>query len=162
MKFILYILFVVLMSNFAAARMISREWTHEELYKEADLVAVLVAESISVAASVRDSNPNPDRYRDYIAHCQVLLVIKGDKTISKLDVPFFRIPDGRPEFNGQHPAPFTARSTINYLVYLNHNEDGEWVAVSGNYDAGLSIKPMTIMLHPEHLRLPSEGSLEAK
>ncbi|MEI6810086.1 MAG: hypothetical protein WCN95_15315, partial [bacterium] len=132
-----------------------RVWSHQELYTNSDLVAILTVESVTLSAAVSTNNPVPSLYKDYVAHCKVLQVLKGDPTITTVDMPFFQSPDGRPGFNGALPAPFTVQKTIDYLAYLKHDPEGGWVATAGTYDAGLSIKTIKFTFEARDLKLPT-------
>ena len=129
-------------------------WSYQELLTNADFVAVLAVDTISVEKSPSWFNPIPAIYQDYVAHCRVLSVLKGDHTIQKVDVPFFQEPHGRPGINGAMPAPFTLNKNIEYLAYLKKADDGTWTPTAGNHDAALSIKSIRFRLDPRDLALP--------
>lgn len=158
MKIVCAISALLLTVSAATARPV-RMLTYQELYTNADLVAVLAVESISVSGTVNTNNPYPGMFSNYVARCRVQWIFKGDQTISTLDVPFSQHPAGKPGFNGAMPAPFTVDRMIDYLVYLKRDEHGRWVAAGGSYDAALSIKQLRLHGNPWELKLPVHGTL---
>ena len=150
------------LSTMAASARPVRIWSHQELLTNSDFVAVLAADTISVSKDPSSSNPDPIMYQDYVAHCRVLSVFKGDHAIQNIDVPFFQHPDGRPGFNGAMPAPFTLNKGIEYLAYLKKAADGTWMPTAGTHDAALSIKSIRFMLDGRDLKLPERETAKPK
>ncbi len=152
---------LLLAASAATARLVP-VWSYQQLYTNADLVAVLSVESVSVSSAVSTNNPYPGQYSNYVARCRVQWVFKGDPALRAVDVPFFQHPTGMPGFNGAMPAPFTGNPTIDYLVFLKRDKQGGWVPVAGSYDAALSIRQLRSHTDARDLKLPLKGMLKVR
>ena len=125
--------------------------TYAELFEMAELVAVLSLVKIEASEALSPGNPNPKKYRNYLAHCRVEHAFKGKaKTVV---IPFFQDPAGKPGFNGAMVAPFSEHGKVDYLVYLKRPRK-HWVPAAGSLDAALSIKAMPFSYMPRVLKLP--------
>jgi hypothetical protein len=116
--------------------------TYQQLYDKADLVLILKVQAITETDAKTRQYGDPDYYQGYKAKCQVLSVLKGKLDQPVVAVPFFQHPKGIPGFNGAIPAPFSLRDNLVYLAYLKRGQHGELGALTGEYEAGRSIKMM--------------------
>ena len=137
--------------------------TYEQLQEKADLVLILKVQTITETDAKTRQYGDPDYYQGYKARCQVLSVLKGKLEQTTVAIPFFQHPQGIPGFNGAIPAPFSLGDNMLFLAYLKRSEKGELTPLTGEYDAGLSIKLMFDRgSHIVPLRLPPHGTRSAE
>jgi hypothetical protein len=133
--------------------------TYQELQNKADLVLILKVQTITETAAKTKQYGDPDFYQGYKATCQVLSVLKGKLEQTVVAIPFFQHPKGMPGFNGAVPAPFSLRDNLVFLAYLKRGQSGELAPLTGEYEAGLSIKMMFDQgLDIVPLKLPPHGT----
>jgi hypothetical protein len=114
--------------------------TYQQLQDRADLILILKVQTITETDA--KTQGDADFYQGYQARCEVLSVLKGSLERTNIAIPFFQHPQGIPGFNGAIVAPFMLRSNLAYLAYLKRLPTGELAPLTGEYDAGLSIKMM--------------------
>ncbi len=133
--------------------------TYEELQKRADVVLVLRVKAITPRQTKPSEGIDTTFYRGYTAACSVLAVLKGSFDGKELSIPFFQHPQALPGFNGAVAAPFSLEESLAYLAFMKRADNGQLTPVTGNYDAGLSIKMMFDRWpDPRHVKLPVEPS----
>jgi hypothetical protein len=116
--------------------------TYQQLRDRADLILILKLQAITETDTKTHEYGDPDFYQGYLAKCEVLSVLKGSLERTNVAIPFFQNPQGVPGWNGAIVAPFSLRDNLVYLAYLKRRPNGDLVALSGEYDAGRSIKMM--------------------
>jgi hypothetical protein len=136
--------------------------TFQELYDKADLVLILQVTEVAETDAKVTQYPDPNFYQGYRATCDVLSVLKGKLEEKNVSINFFQHPEGMIGYNGAIPAPFSLDKRVRYLAYLQRKADGQLVAVTGEYDAGLSIKLMVDYQDNKYLQLPAHGKTTDK
>jgi hypothetical protein len=136
------ILIVLLVGSVTALARPIEPLTYQQLHDRADLILILKVQGITETDAKTNEYPDPDFYQGYLARCEVLSVLKGSLARTNVAIPFFQNPKGIPGFNGAIVAPFTLRDNLVYLAYLKRRPSGDLVPVTGEYDAGRSIKMM--------------------
>ena len=116
--------------------------TYQQLHDKADLVLILKVQAITETDAKTGQDGDRDFYQGYRARCEVLSVLKGKLERTVVAIPFFQHPKAVPAFNGAIPAPFSLRNNLVFLAYLKRHQNGELAPLTGEYDAGLSIKMM--------------------
>ena len=118
--------------------------TYQQLHDRADLILILKVRAITEtdAKTKTEEYGDPDFYQGYKAKCEVLSVLKGSLEQTNVAIAFFQNPQGIPGFNGAIIAPFMLRDNLVYLAYLKRRPNGELAPLTGEYDAGRSIKMM--------------------
>jgi hypothetical protein len=129
--------------------------TYQELQDKADLVLILKVQAITTREPKPGENVDTNFYQCYTAECKVLGVLKGALEQKVLSIPFFQHPEGIPGFNGAVAAPFSLDDAVVFLAFMKRGPKGQLTPVTGEYDAGLSIK-MMLAWWPDlrHLKLP--------
>jgi hypothetical protein len=137
--------------------------TYQQLHDKADLVLILKVQTITETDAKTRQYGDPDFYQGYKAKCQVLSVLKGKLEQTVAAIPFLQHPKGMPGFNGAIPAPLSLRDNLVFLAYLKRRPNGELAPLTGEYDAGLSIKMMfNIGSDVVPPKLPSQGTKPAQ
>jgi len=129
--------------------------TYQELQARADLVLILKVQAITAREPKTGEKVDTSFYQCYTAECNVLGVLKGNLEQKVLSIPFFQHPQGMPGFNGAVAAPFSLDDAFVFLAFMKRSQNGQLTPVTGNYDAGLSIKMMyNWQPDPRHVKLP--------
>ncbi len=138
--------------------------TYQQLQDRADVVLILKVRDISETEAKTDQyGGDLNFYQGYKARCQVLSVLKGKLEQAELSIPFFQHPKLMLGFDGAMPAPFSLDPNVVFLAYLKHAKKGEWTAVTGEYDAGLSIKMIFDRGEDfRYVKLPPHGAKPAE
>lgn len=136
--------------------------TYQELQDQADVVLVLKVETITAREPKPREMVDTNFYRCYMAECKVLSVLKGSLEQKVLSIPFFQHPQGLPGFNGAVAAPFSLEDGITFLAFMKRDRKGQLIPVTGEYDAGLSIKMMFDRPNPRHVKLPGPATKPAE
>lgn len=136
--------------------------TYRELQDRADVVLVLKVQAITETDVKTEKYGDPNYYQGYKAKCLVLGVLKGTLEQTNVAIPFFQHPKALPGFNGAIPAPFSLADNLVFLAYLKHGKNGDFTAVTGEYDAGLSIKLMFDLGGPVPPKLPPHETKPAE
>ncbi len=71
-----------------------------------------------------------------IASCEVMYVLKGDYSKSKINLFFLKSLEDK--INDFNPAPFIA--TLDFLVYLKKDKNDEYIPVHGHRNGEKSVK----------------------
>ena len=116
--------------------------TYQQLHDRADLILILKVWTITETDAKVQEYGDPDFYQGYMANCEVLSVLKGSLAQTNVAIPFFQNPQAIPGFNGAIVAPFMLRDNLVYLAYLKRRPNGDLLPLTGEYDAGRSIKLM--------------------
>jgi hypothetical protein len=116
--------------------------TYQQLHDRADIILILKVQTITETDAKTQEYGDPDFYQGYKAGCEVLSVLKGSLEQTNVAIAFFQNPQGMPGFNGAIVAPFMLRHNLVYLAYLKRRPNGELAPLTGEYDAGRSIKMM--------------------
>jgi hypothetical protein len=141
MKQILAVAIVVLSAVPAYARPV-RIWSYEELFKESDVVAIVRVNKIEDTTTKLDGYA---RLQGKRATLKVGLNLKGERQ-QVLYLDFFSYPtgiNGNMVPNGFYFVNFGRADKADYLVFLKKTADGTLISVSGQYDAGVSIREVT-------------------
>ncbi len=137
--------------------------TYQELQTRADVILVLKVQAITEREPKAGERVDTNFYQCYTAECKVLSVLKGNLEQKLLSVPFFQHPQGIPGFNGAIAAPFSLEDGVVFLAYMKRSQKDELTPVTGNYDAGLSIKMMFDRRgDPQHVKLPPHATKPAE
>jgi len=120
-----------------------RQWTYSDLEKEADFVAIVEVSDIQPTDVRLPKVPNPEWFQGLIATLKPLWVIKGDKNAKDIKFLFYRYSDNANAIpNGAIFATLEKGNRKQYLIFLKKGSSG-YSPVSGDYDAGQSVHPVT-------------------
>ena len=139
MKNLLTILAIAVVFPLTSSARIIRLQSYEELYQQADLVAIVELQSVSRSKETMPGHTDPNRFEGKVARLAVGLVLKGDadiKTINFLHFAYTHLA----ELNGANFISFHDAKKHHYLVFLKKDKKGNLVPVTGHYDAALSLK----------------------
>lgn len=131
-------------------------WPYEKLFKEADLVVVVVAKATE---DTDDKPTHPDMKQDFVGLESIFEVrgcMKGKADGEEIKVLHFRLKEGFAIKNGPCLVNFSAkaREVTNekggtriqarpeYLLFLKARKDGRFEPLSGQYDPALSVREM--------------------
>jgi hypothetical protein len=131
----------LLVAGTAAARPV-RVWTYEDLFKEADVVAIVRVTEVRDTAARLEGYGDTKLYQGKEAEALVGLMLKGDRQ-PKLTFQFFSYaPKVSPLPNGAMFADLSGFQKSHYLVFLKKLDDGTLVPISGHFDAGSSVRAL--------------------
>ena len=122
----------------SAARIISHQ-PYEQLYKQAELVAIVELKSVSESDEKLTGHGNPDKFDGKVALFAVGMVLKGNPDIKTVSLLHFAYSKGS-EPNGALFLDFSDSKKHQYLVFLKKDDKGNLVPVTGHYDATISVK----------------------
>lgn len=138
MKTMIVVAIAVLFTTSAFARPV-RIWSYEDLFREADVVAIVKVKKISDTKTLLEGHSDPKRYQGKRAEVNVGLSLKGEHR-ETLSFEFFTYAKQIGEENGAMFADLSKADKAHYLVFLKKTEDGTLIPVSGHYDADVSIR----------------------
>ena len=117
-----------------------RIWSYEDLFKEADVVAIVKVKKIADTTARLEGHGDPDQYQGKRAEVVVGLSLKGERK-QTLSLDFFTYANkrGAPP-DGAEFADLSKANKAHYLVFLKKAGDGTLIPVSGHYDADVSIR----------------------
>lgn len=133
-------LFLTLSTVISTQARITRAWSYQELYDEADLV-VIARPASTLETSERGSLPDfsPDvPFVGLSTEFDIKAVMKGDKTMKSCILHHYRL--ANPEEimrNGPNLVSFDSKQHITFLLFLRREADGRYSPVSGPTDPAL-------------------------
>lgn len=139
MKKILACLLIVTAALLVQARTM-RTWSYQELYDQADLVAI--AKAISTQDITEEAvlpNIAPDVHVVGLSsEFDISVVMKGDRSIKKATLHHYRLDDPKQlVMNGPNLATFDPKQHTRFLLFLHREADGRYSPVSGQTDPTL-------------------------
>lgn len=132
------ILVVILFTGISEARLIAHQ-PYEKLYEDADFVAIVDLRSVSDSKEKLQGYRDPAIYEGKIATFDVGIVSKGNQDAKKVNLLYF-VYGKFSEPNGALFLDFSDSGKHHYLVFLKKDSEGNYIPVTGHYDASLSIK----------------------
>jgi hypothetical protein len=139
MKKILIGLLILTTALLAQARLM-RTWSYQELYDQADLVAIATPTSTQdTTAKATLPNISPDVYVIGLStEFDIRMVLKGDKSLKKMTLHHYRLANPKElMMNGPNLASFDPKDHPRYLLFLRLEADGRYSPVSGQTDPTL-------------------------
>src|SRR5689334_24192929 len=119
-----------------------RVWTHEDLLKEADVVAIVRIDRVVETSATLEGHGDAKQYQGKRAAAVVGLSLKGalSRTFT-FDFFTYSSPTTTPP-NGAMFPDLSRRDKVHYLVFLKKTTDGTLLPVAGHYDGDVSIRPI--------------------
>jgi len=152
MKTLLALLISVFVVAEAQAR-IHRFWSYDDLATNATLVVVAtstsVADTSEVAALPDIVTIHPDGSKEPVMGAgvettfQILTVLKGECTSKSLVLHHYKRAKETSSYGGPGFVAFEPKDKKRYLMFLQKEADGRYVAVSGQTDPDDSIKQLS-------------------
>ena len=119
---------------------ITRSWSYQELYDQADLVIIAKPTSVQETAE-KAVLPNlaPDVHVIGLStEFAISLVMKGNKTFKKATLHHYRLANPeQPMLNGPMLASFDTKQPTRFLLFLKREQDERYAPVSGQTDPSM-------------------------
>ena len=131
---------LILTTGLLAQARLMRTWSYQELYEQADLVAIATPTSTQdTTEKATLPNISPDVHVIGLStEFEIRLVLKGDKGLKKMTLHHYRLPDPKQlMINGPNLASFDPNGHGRYLLFLHLESDGRYSPVSGQTDPTL-------------------------
>ena len=126
---------------------IVRSWSYQELYEQADVVAIVEVTSVSKSKELMPGNSNAERFEGKVAQLAVGLVLKGEADLKTINLLHFAYAKTLAVYNGADFIDFSDSKEHQYLVFLKKDKTGKLVPVTGRADAAQSVKKI-VSDHP--------------
>jgi hypothetical protein len=132
--------FLILTTVLLAQARLMRTWSYQQLYDQADLVAIArPTSSQETAEKATLPNISPDVHVVGLStEFELSVVMKGEKSLKKVTLHHYRLPDPKQFLdNGPNLASFNSKEHTRYLLFLHLEADGRYSPVSGQTDPTL-------------------------
>ena len=131
--------FLIITTAFLAQARLTKSWSYQELYDQADLV--VVAKPIATQDTTEKATLPELTYVHVVGlstEFDISVVMKGDKSVKKATLHHYRLADPKQLMrNGPSLASFDPKQLTRFLLFLHRETDGRYSPVSGQTDPNL-------------------------